>query len=97
MSVFEKDLEECTNEVRGDEPIAPLTDDDLAEFYELEKAAAECLGSLGYEIEVPTLQVFIDRFRGDNPFLAHAELGFLSQPDYERATQECPPPGWTPR
>lgn len=78
-------------EIFGEPDTSPLSDAELADVYALELEAAECLRGLGHTIEVPSLQAFIDGYLSENPFVAHGALGQLSQPDWERANQECPP------
>jgi hypothetical protein len=96
MPVFEEDSQACTDaislEMGWNEE--PLTEEELSRLYELEVEAADCLRGMGYTLEVPTLQAFIDTYRTE-PFIAHVAIGQLSQPEWERATQECPPAAWT--
>lgn len=96
MSVFEEDSQGCIDEVssRMGWSSNPLTERELGALYDLEVAAAECLRGMGYMLEVPTLQTFIDSYKTE-PFIAHVAIGQLSQTAWKEATEECPPAAWT--
>lgn len=94
MSIFQKDLEECVEEFDGDKQTTPLNDEELTELYALEKSAAECLTSEGHPVEVPSLQVYIDRYKANTPFVAHAEIGPLPPTEAGLLNEKCPPTSW---
>lgn len=95
LPAFNADNLICLEQVDGTSEWVPLNEEELTELYGLEVAAAECLNELGWEVDPPSLQTFIDTYYTGSPFVAHGSLGSLSQSEYKRATEECPPPGWT--
>ena len=88
--IFASDLEGCTADVYGTVEAVPLDDDDYVRLYELEIEAATCLVDLGYTINPPSQQAFIDSYKGPEPYSAHGELGALSEEDWLEANEKCP-------
>lgn len=95
LAQFEEDSGACLEQVDGTTEVIPLNDEQLTRLYGLEVAAAECLTGLGWVVEPPSLQTFIGTYYTGTPFTAHGSLGSLSQSEWKRATQDCPPPAWT--
>lgn len=90
VSVYNEDLEACTQEVLGNVDTSPLNDSELADLFEVENGVASCLEDLGYEVEVPSLQVFIDGYHSGNPFTAYTALFGVSQQEWSAANEACP-------
>jgi hypothetical protein len=89
-SVYSADVEDCTQKVLGDVDMSPLSDAELADLYEVELEVASCLEGLGYEIDVPTLQAFIDSYHSDAPFSTYAALYGSPEAEWNSANEECP-------
>ncbi|MCC7128625.1 MAG: hypothetical protein IT192_07405 [Microbacteriaceae bacterium] len=90
---FKDDLGACVKEVNGSETFSPLSHEELAEMYELERQSVKCLQELGYQLELPTLQAYIDTYYS-RPFIAQAEIGSLSPSQFDEVTSKCPLAQW---
>lgn len=91
--LYNEDLESCSLEVMGDADSSPLNDVELADLYVVEVAVADCLSGLGHQVEVPTLQAFIDSYHSELPFTAYAQLPSMGRQDWEQTNEECPQAG----
>lgn len=66
-----EDNELCVGLVDGPTEVTPLRDDQLTELYAVGVQAAACLEGLGYSIDPPSLQTFIDTCYTGSPFTVH--------------------------
>jgi hypothetical protein len=87
---FQEDFMECAEQLTPEEAI-PLTDAEIERLYLLEVDTTRCLNRLGYALEAPSLQVFLDRYKSGRPYIAHAELGAISQAESVTISEACPP------
>jgi hypothetical protein len=87
---FQEDFMECAEQLTPEEAI-PLTDAEIERLYLLEVDNTRCLNRLGYALEAPSLQVFLDRYKSGRPYIAHAELGAISQAESVTISEACPP------
>lgn len=71
--------------------MAPYTDEQLAELYEYEKQNAACLEEFGYTFDIPSPQVYIDRYRNGSPWSAFSAHFPYAQAEYEKLMTACPP------
>lgn len=94
MDAYQRASDECEKQY-GYDAMITLTDDQLSEMYQLELGVKACLESLGYTIELPSEQSYIDNY-----YLAPEEGGFLlphtqamqqagSRADVEEADTTC--------
>lgn len=90
MQLYNADAEACTSEVLGDVSTDPLTDSELADLFLVESDVAECLERLGYVVELPSLQVFIDGYRSGEPFTSFSALFGIPEAEWKAANQACP-------
>jgi hypothetical protein len=96
LSQFNLDSEMCLEQVAGPIDTTPLTDEELVRLYEVEGESVECLATLGYAIDLPSLQTFMDGYHNGAPFTAYADLlGQLNASEYSKATDACPPAALT--
>jgi len=89
---YAADFAACSAESQGDEP--ELTSAQIDELYALEAKAVECLASIGYEVELPSRQSYIDAFYSTEAFTSNGELGALPEGEYTTVNTTCPPPSW---
>lgn len=90
LSVYTEDLEACSQQVVGKVDTSPLSDDELTKLYAVEAGVAECLADLGYQTDMPSLQVFIDSYHSGAPFTAYADLTGLTEAQWNAANDQCP-------
>lgn len=93
LELFNEDLNACTEAVQGQE-FSTLTDAELEKYYPFVLAEAECLEELGFDLDVPSVQVFVDTYR-DDPFVPRAEVGPVSAEESDRLNRMCPPADWS--
>ncbi len=93
VDVFNEDFNECSEEVQGGAEVAPMTDTELAEYYPFVVEEAQCLKGLGYDIEIPSMQVFLDTYQED-PYVPRAEAAPFSQSEYQQLEESCPAADW---
>ncbi|WP_141990111.1 hypothetical protein [Rhodoglobus vestalii] len=86
-----KAVAECENSL-GYDTISSLSEDQLGELYKLELVTLKCLTDLGYDVALPSKQVFVDRYYSDEfPLLESQVFDQASKSDYESAMVACPP------
>ncbi|MHA6694913.1 hypothetical protein [Homoserinimonas sp. A520] len=81
----------------GFDKMTKMTDEELGEQYHFELQVKECLEGLGYVIELPTKQVYIDTYysaaEGEGFLLPHTQIvpQVGSRQDTEEADSTCKP------
>lgn len=76
----------------GYDTVTSLSDEQLGDLYELEEITLECLRGLGYDVTLPSKQVFVDHYYSDEfPLLESQVSEQSSEVEYESAMGECPP------
>lgn len=96
-SAYDADVADCQAET-GMASMAPLPDspERSHRLYEYEADLAECLRDEGFDVpETPSEQVFVDRYKTDNPWFAYATLdpGEVGPERWAEIEATCPPYG----
>ncbi|PKI92879.1 hypothetical protein CW368_00795 [Actinomycetales bacterium SN12] len=91
MDQYQADQEEC---MPDDAPtLADLTDAQWAELYVMETQTAQCLRDDGVAVpEVPSEQVFVEKYQGSEPWTSYSFVGEVAQDRWEELNDICPQP-----
>lgn len=91
LEAYRASRDECSRIATQGISFAPLTDDQMLEIFQYETWTAECLRAEGIEVpEIPSEQVFIERYRSDDPWLAYNYLGQIGESSYRNLLKKCP-------